>query len=197
VGNAATLAATLQAIAQQGPVRMTDVARSIGASTASTARYVERLGDALQRDDDGRYRVTDALFGTWVRWRAPGDTVVPMSIVGDEAEQRVAALLAELGFDLVYQSRASRGAFDLLALRGPDQLGLQVKRAAFPLRFGKREWNRMEADAKRWGWQWVIAAVTPEGVVHVLDPAGARRGREIQNLLRWVDERRGGDRRRR
>jgi AAA+ ATPase superfamily predicted ATPase len=205
VGHAATLAATLQAIAQQGSARITDVARTIGASTGSTARYIERLGDALEREDDGRYRVADALFGTWVRWRAPGGTVVPMSIVGDEAEQRVAALLAELGFDLVYQSRASRGAFDLLALRGPDQLGLQVKRAPFPLRFGKREWNRMDADARRWDWHWVIAAVTPDGVVHVLDPARARRGREIRlgpeaeidNLLRWVDERRVGDRRRR
>ena len=38
-----------------------------------------------------------------------------MTIVGDEAEQAVAAFLAGLGFDLVYQSRASRGAFDLLA----------------------------------------------------------------------------------
>ncbi|MCX4241788.1 AAA family ATPase [Paraliomyxa miuraensis] len=201
VGHAATLAATLQAIAQEGPVRVTDVARTIGASTASTVRYIERLGDAVQRDDDGRYRVADALFGTWVRWRSPGGTVVPMSIVGDEAEQRVARILAELGFDLVYQSRASRGAFDLLALRGPDQLGLQVERAPFPLRFGKREWNRMDADARRWGWHWVIAAVDAEGEVHVLDPAKARRGREIRlgpeagidNLLRWIDERRSAE----
>ena len=155
--------------------------------------------------DDGRYRVTDALFGTWVRWRAPGGTVVPMSIVGDEAEQRVAHQLAELGFDLVYQSRASRGAFDLLALRGPDQLGLQVKRTPLPVRFGKREWNRMDADARRLGWQWVIAAVTPEGEVYVLDPALARRGREIRlgpeasidNLLRWIDEQRASERRKR
>lgn len=205
VGHAATLAATLQAIAEQGPVRVTDVARTIGASTASTARYIERLGDALQRDDDGRYRVTDALFGTWVRWRAPGGTVVPMSIVGDEAEQRVAQQLAELGFDLVYQSRASRGSFDLLALRGPDQLGLQVKRTALPVRFGKREWNRMDADARRLGWQWVIVAVTPAGEIHVLDPALARRGREIRlgaeagidNLLRWIDEQRAVERRKR
>ena len=43
-----------------------------------------------------------------------------MSVVGDVAEQAVARFLAALGFDLVYQSRASRGAFDILALRGPD-----------------------------------------------------------------------------
>lgn len=202
VGQAATLAATLQVIAEQGPVRLSDVARAIGASAASTARYIERLSDALQRDNDGLYRVSDALFGTWIRWRAPGGTVVPMSVVGDDAEQRVARYLAQLGFDLVYQSRASRGAFDLLALRGPDQLGLQVKRSSPPLRFGKREWDRMDADARRWGWLWAIVSVGPDEVVRVLDPAKARRGREIRlgedatidNLLRWVDARRTRDR---
>jgi AAA+ ATPase superfamily predicted ATPase len=195
VGNASTAAATLQAVAERGPARLTDVARAIGASTASTARYVERLGDVLLRDDDGLYRVADRLFAMWVRWRSPGGTVVPMTVVGDEAEQAVAAFLAALGFDLVYQSRASRGAFDLLALRGADQLGLQVKRSPLPLRFGKREWKRMQADAERLGWHWAIASVTPDGQVSILDPATARHGREIRlgpdaaidNVLRWVD----------
>lgn len=197
VGNASTLAATLRAVATLGPARLTDLANAIGASTASTARYVERLGDALVRDDDGKYRVTDVLFGTWVRWRSPGGTVVPMTVLGDEAERAVAAHLAALGFDLVYQSRGSRGAFDLLALRGSDQLGLQVKRTALPLRFSKSEWKRMDADAKRWGWRWAIAAVDPDGTVSMLDPARARRGRElrlgpeasIENLLTWIDVR--------
>ncbi|MCA9609335.1 MAG: AAA family ATPase [Myxococcales bacterium] len=195
VGRAATAAATLGAVATQGPVRLTDIAKTIGASTASTARYLERLGDAIVRDEEGRYRVADPLFSTWVRWRQPGGAVVPMTVVGDEAERAVAATLAELGFDLVYQSRASRGAFDLLALRGADQLGLQVKRSPLPLRFGKREWKRMEADAARFGWRWAVASVEPSGTVRILDPAAARRGREIRlgedaaidNVLRWID----------
>lgn len=197
VGHASTAAATLRAVAEQGPMRLTDVARKIGASTASTARYIERLGDVLVRGDDGLYAIADALFGTWIRWRSPGGTVVPMNVIGDEAEQAVARLLAELGFDLVYQSRASRGAFDLLALRGPDQLGIQVKRSPLPLRFGKTEWKRMDADAERWGWAWALASVDAEGAVAVLDPAKARHGREVRidataeidNLLRWLDGR--------
>jgi hypothetical protein len=195
VGNAATGAATLQAVAELGPARLTDIARAIGASPASTARYLERLGDVVRRDDAGLFAMPDALFRTWVRWRSPGGTIVPMTVIGDEAEQAVAKYLAALGFDLVYQSRGSRGAFDLLALRGPTQLGLQVKRSPPPLRFTKTEWKRMEADAARWGWQWVIASVTADGAVHILDPAKARRGRElrldqnaaIENLLRWID----------
>lgn len=195
MGRASTLASTLGAVAEGGPARLTDIARAVGASTASTARYLERLGDALVRDDAGLYALADPLFATWVRWRRPGGTVVPMSVIGDEAERAVAAHVASMGFDLVYQSRASRGAFDLLALRGPDQLGLQVKRTEPPLRFGKREWSRMEADAERWGWRWAIVSVAEDGVVRVLDPAKARRGRQvtlgedavIENLLRWMD----------
>jgi hypothetical protein len=118
-----------------------------------------------------------------------------MRVIGDEAEIAVAEHLSALGFDLVYQSKASRGAFDLLAIRGPDQLGVQVKRAAPPLRFAKREWSRMEADAARWGWRWAIAAFDGS-TVRVLDPSRAVVGREVRlaeaavidNVLRWIDE---------
>ena len=48
-------------------------------------------------------------------------------------ERVVAEHLARSGFELVYQSRGSRGAFDLLATRGAQQLGVQVKRSPLPL----------------------------------------------------------------
>ncbi len=122
---------------------------------------------------------------------------MPMATLGDEAEQRIAAELAAMGFDLVYQSRASRGAFDLLATRGGTQLGVQVKRSKLPLRFTLAAWNRMEAEAKRFGWRWVVGAVEPPPgeAVAVLDPAKARMGREVRlgteatipNLLAWAD----------
>jgi Holliday junction resolvase len=128
-----------------------------------------------------------------------------MTMVGDEAEKRVAEHLARMGFELVYQSRASRGAFDLLATRGAAQLGLQVKRSKLPLRFKRAVWDRMVADAKRFGWRWVIVAVSasPDAGILVLDPAKARIGREvrlhtdavIENLLFWLDQTRIAPRR--
>lgn len=195
VGRATTAAATLRALAEGAPLRLTDVARNIGASTASTARYIERLGDAVLREEDGSYRLADQLFATWLRWRSPGGTVVPMRVIGDEAELAVATTLATLGFDLVYQSRGSRGAFDLLAVRGAVQLALQVKRSGLPIRFSKGEWARMARDAERWGWRWAIAAVDEAGATGLLDPALARIGREVRlgeearidSLLRWID----------
>jgi hypothetical protein len=170
------------------------VARAIGASTASTARYLERVADAVRREGEA-YALADPLFAMWIRWRAPGGTVVPMRVIGDEAELAVAEALSALGFDLVYQSRGSRGAFDLLAIRGSQQLGVQVKREKLPLRFKKTEWARMQADAKRWGWRQIIAQVGPDLSVRLLDPSRARAGKEIcldedatvENLLAWLD----------
>lgn len=194
VGRSTHLAAMLESLAG-GPRRISEVAAEIGQSSGSTVRYAERLGDAVVRRDDGLYHLPDATFATWIRWRRPGGTVVPMTLLGDEAEKSAAEHLARMGFDLIYQSRASRGAFDLLALRGATQLGIQVKRSPLPLRFPKSAWNRMEADAKHLGWRWIVIAVDPTGDVRALDPARARRAREarlhedaiIDNVLAWLD----------
>ncbi|MBC8074387.1 MAG: hypothetical protein IAG13_39065 [Deltaproteobacteria bacterium] len=194
VGRSAHLAATLEALAA-APLRLTDIATAIGQRSGTTARYVERLGDAVEHHADGNYALVDPTFAAWLRWRRPGGSVVPMTMLGDEGERAVAERLARMGFDLVYQSRASRGAFDLLALRGAAQLGVQVKRSPLPLRFSTDAWARMVAEAERFEWQWVVAAVDDAGEVRILDPARARRGREVRfgddavvdNLLLWLD----------
>lgn len=195
VGRASTLAATLDALALE-PMRLSDVARAIGSSAASTSHYLDRLGDLVERREGGLYALSDPLVGHWLRWRRPGGAPVPMSVVGDAAELAVAKHLSELGFDLVYQPRASRGAFDLLAIRGSDQLGVQVKKSPLPVYFPKREWNRMAADANGWGWAWIVAVLTDDEQVLLLDPMHATVGRRwkldstasIDNLLQWVDD---------
>jgi len=194
-GRSINLSAVLDALAA-GPIRPADLASRIGAASGATARYVDRLGDAVTRTADGRYQLADPVFGLWLGWRRPGGAVIPMSVVGDEAERRVAVHLARMGFELVYQSRASRGAFDLLAIRGDIQLGVQVKRSDLPLRFDKGSWDRMEDDARRFEWRWIVAAVSPEDRVLLLDPGRAERGGQIrvtndaliENLLSWLAE---------
>jgi AAA+ ATPase superfamily predicted ATPase len=196
VGRSAGLAAALEALAD-GPKRASEVGARIRATSGTTVRSLERLADVVSKLPDGRYVIDDPAYAAWVRWRAPGGASVPMKLVGDEAEQRVAEHLALLGFELVYQSRASRGAFDLLAIRGSRQLGVQVKRSALPLRFAKTAWTRMLGDAARWGWAFCIAAVDPSGEVTLLDPERvskrkeARIGEEarIDNVLRWLEAR--------
>jgi AAA+ ATPase superfamily predicted ATPase len=195
VGRSTNLLAVLESLAG-GPKRLSKIARSIGAPPGQARGYVTRLGDAVQRRADGSYELDDATFGLWLRWRRPGGSVVPMTVLGDDAERAVAAHLARCGFELIYQSRASRGAFDLLATRGAHQLGVQVKLAALPIRFPRAAWSRMEADGERFGWRWVVAAVSPEHGVTLLDPARATRGKAvsldrraaIENIVAWVDK---------
>ncbi len=197
VGRSGYLAKTLEALAS-GPLRLSEVAKAIHNPSGATVRYLERLQDAVVRDPDGRYRLADPVFGLWLSWRRPGGTVTAMRVIGDEAEIAVAEHLARMGFGLVYQSRASRGAFDLLATRGPRQLGVQVKRSSLPFRFSKAAWKRMEAEGERFGWRWVVAVVTPppENRLALLDPSAARVGKtvslhadaEIDNLLLWLDQ---------
>ncbi|MDP2272511.1 MAG: ATP-binding protein [Archangium sp.] len=201
VGRATTLAATLNALAP-GPRTLTGVAKSIGGASAAAAGYLQRLGDAVMRNAEGQWQLTDATFALWLQWRQPGGTVLPMKLVGDEAELAVAQALAHLGFELVYQSRGSRGAFDLLATRGARILAVQVKRSPLPLRFTKAAWGRMEADAERYGWQWLIAQVSPDGVVQLLDPSKATRRAGVslseatvmERPLDWLERRQSATR---
>ena len=194
IGRSASHAAILAAVAA-APRKLGELATAIKAATGAATSYLDRLGDVVVRGDDDRWRLADPVFALWLRWRSPGGAAVPMTVVGDEAERAAAEALARLGFDLVYQSRASRGAFDLLATRGARQLGVQVKRTELPAHVRVTEWKRMRAEGTRLGWQWAIAAVAPDGVVHFLDPrkARARRGitlgpaAVIDNVLLWLD----------
>ena len=196
VGRSAGLAATLDALASE-PLRPSEVGAKLRASSGTTVRSLERLADTVSKRPDGRYGIDDPAFAAWLAWRTPGGTVVPMTLIGDEAERQVAAHLAAMGFELVYQSRASRGAFDLLAIRDSQHLGVQVKRSALPLRFTKTAWNRMIADAARWEWVFCLAAVSPEGDVAILDPSAARKAKEVRlgedarvdNVLTWLTAR--------
>jgi AAA+ ATPase superfamily predicted ATPase len=102
VGSAATLAATVEALVD-GPRRAVEIARRTGGSSGAVARYLERLGDAVARGDDQRWSLVDPVFAMWLRWRQPGGAVVPMTVIGDEAELEIARRLSVLGFELVYQ----------------------------------------------------------------------------------------------
>lgn len=173
------------------------MARAINAVPAAASGYLQRLGEAVVRDEEGVWSVTDPLFRSWLEWRQPGGTVVPMRLLGDEAELAVAERLAHLGFELVYQSRGSRGAFDLIATRGAGVLAVQVKRSALPLHFTKEAWERMSADGERYAWKWTVAQVDSKGDVRLLDPAKVRRSRgfvlderaALERPLTWFDAR--------
>lgn len=194
VGRSAASLALLEQLSR-GAARPVELQRATRLSSSSVVNYLARLGDVVRVRADGHWELSDRVMALWLRWRAPGGAAVPMTVLGDEGERMVAQALAELGFELVYQSKASRGAFDLLAIRAGVMVGVQVKRSPLPLHFSEAAWKRMEAETQRLGWLRVVASVTEEGVVTFLDPAKGRQKKgvsltgsaSIDNLLLWVD----------
>lgn len=192
IGRSSQMMALLSHLSE-GPRTVTQLSEAMGIRTGAVVGLLDRAGDHITRQDSA-YALADPVSALWLRWRRPHGAAVPMSLLGAEGERAVAEALARLGFDLVYQSRASRGAFDLLATRGASQVAVQVKRRALPLVFDLDAWARMEAEAARFGWSWVLAAVEPDtNTVRWLDPAAARIRKtarvdeEIPNLLAWLD----------
>ena len=89
-------------------------------------------------------------------------------MLGNEAELTVARRMAAAGFELIYQSRASRGAFDLLAILQTKEVGVQVKKGSLPYYLKKEELQLMQHWARQLRWKPLLALVT-ENDVHFYD----------------------------
>lgn len=90
--------------------------------------------------------------------------ILPVLVLGDEAEQAVARQMAAAGFNLIYQSRASRGAFDLLAISGTKEIGIQVKKAHLPYYLPREKLHLMKHWAERLRWIPLLALVIEKDV---------------------------------
>ncbi|MBM4321559.1 MAG: hypothetical protein FJ125_16855 [Deltaproteobacteria bacterium] len=68
--------------------------------------------------------------------------------------------LALLGFRSVYQARASRGPFDLVAHHGAGVLALQVQQAELPVHVPRPKVERLLQGAAELGWIPLLAIVS-------------------------------------
>lgn len=162
----------------------TSTHQQTGAVSTALRQLVEK--DLVCRDADGRYSVADPTFAIWVAGnRSSLRTIAGPYYLGSEAERAVCQHLGREGFHLVYRSRDSRGTFDLVALLGTTQIGLQVKRCErFPCYLSRAEHARM----LRWGEQ---LSWTP--ILVIYDPAADRcryydvrsSGRQLSKQVRF------------
>lgn len=164
VGESSLLEAVLRGFVR--PARPTDVAEKLHVRTGAVGSALKTLmqGDALRKRSDGLYEFTDPTFALWLEHQVDFRQAMPPLLVGNDAEQTVGRKLAAGGFRGVYQSRASRGAFDLLAIHDTRVFGLQVKKRRLPCTVGKTELNRLREDARRLGFHPVLAVVSGEYV---------------------------------
>lgn len=155
IKQSASLEKVLISIAE-GHHRVSEVARDIGVVTGVASSWIGRLVamDLVKKVDD-TYQFCDPVFGLWiVGTRSIRRATIAPSILGDEGERQVARHLGREGFHLVYQSRASRGAFDLLALLNSFAVGLQVKTIReYPVYVEAEEYTRMEVWGQKLGWE--------------------------------------------
>jgi AAA+ ATPase superfamily predicted ATPase len=163
-GESSTLESVLRGFVD--PARISDVAERLHVRTGAVSSAVKTLlgEDVLEKRADGRYGFTDPGFAVWLKHRVDYRLAMPPLLVGTHSEQVVARKLAADGFRGVYQSRASRGAFDLLAIHGTRVIGLQVKTGTPPFGLRAQEKARLLADARRLRFVPVLALVDKDSV---------------------------------
>jgi Holliday junction resolvase len=112
-----------------------EIAGALHQSTGEAGSLILRLLslDVIVKENK-RYFFRDPVFARWVQGaRSFWKTKMTPVLVGTAAEKAVAEKLSAEGFSAIYQSKASRGAFDLLAIFNSYKVGLQIKVAAsFP-----------------------------------------------------------------
>jgi Holliday junction resolvase len=99
-----------------------------------------------------RYIASDPVFEFWVCGaKSRYKNVAGPYLVGREAERQLALYLREHGLDLIYQSFASRGAFDLLMGFNYLFQGIQVKKVReFRCFFPEAEYRAMVDFVERY-----------------------------------------------
>jgi Holliday junction resolvase len=166
----------------EGPARGSEIAKAAGVAQnrlSSTLPLLEAQDVILKEGD--RYQLCDPCYALWLKaTRGPASAVAAPLLLGEESEREVARALARQGVGLVYQSRAGRGAFDLLAVYQTHQIGLQVKRIKkYPVYVAEHEIGRMRSDARNFGWHAAFAFDLDGAIsIHSLDGGDkTKRGR--------------------
>src|SRR3989339_202876 len=157
IGNSASLENSLIAIAKQEGT-LTQKAKELGITTGALKTWLKRVPDLIEQTSD-IYKIKDQALGLWLKNRSDLSQTIPTTVLGNEAEKLVAKVLSEIGFQLIYQSQASRGAFDLLGIITTQKIGIQVKKGKFPFYIKAKEINEMKFWAKELSWKPVLAVV--------------------------------------
>jgi len=122
--------------------KVSEIAKELGQSPGVVSSFINRLLDMdILIKNKGEYHFRDPVFGLWIAGtKSHLKSVISPYTLGNFVEKTVADKLSKEGFSLVYQSKASRGTFDLLAILNSFMVGIQVKKTTkFPFYLSKDE----------------------------------------------------------
>lgn len=172
---------------------MTDVAKELGIERGAISTIIAGLvkQEVVIKNKNGTYQVADPAFALWLQSRSDLRNILPPLLLGTESEKAVARTLSEFGFKLVYQSKASRGTFDLLAIYDYMTIGIQCKKCELPCYVEKSLIRRMKHEARKLDWRPLLAIHTQSGMlfydVNKLKEGKARKAR-IDEKTRVVED---------
>jgi len=172
VGRSTTLEQVLLLLAR-GHETVGAMSQQLGVNSGAVVTALNRLADIVVKRK-GRYLVADPCLRIWLQNRTEIGAYLPALLVGTEAELLVARHLADLGFRSVYQSRASRGPFDLLAHLGTSVLALQVKKSQRPAYVPRTGLERLDEEARSLGFI-PLLVIVEDGVPLFYEPNKLRR----------------------
>lgn len=167
VGRSASLEQTLITIARH-PGTLSSLAKRMGIGTGTLKSWINRIKDFITVEA-GIYRIEDKCLKLWIENKSDLRPILPPLILGTEAEKTVAKQMAKSGFELIYQSRASRGAFGLLAILGTIEVGIQVKKASLPYYIKTDELQLMKYWAGQLSWIPLFALVDDNETLYFYD----------------------------
>lgn len=162
VGRSSSLEQTLIQIAHQ-PGTLSQLSTRMDIGTGTLKSWIDRASDLITASG-GIYQIADPCLRLYLAAKSQIRAILPALVLGDEAEQAVARHMAAAGFNLIYQSRASRGAFDLLAISGTKEIGIQVKKAHLPYYLPREKLHLMKHWAERLHWIPLLALVIEKDV---------------------------------
>lgn len=136
------------------PRNLTEIAKQLEMPTGTANAIVGRLlkEDVIVKTEDKQYLIPDKAFALWIKSNTGFRNILSPLVLGNETEKLIARTLAQTGFTLVYQSKASRGAFDLLAIANTTFIGIQCKKATLPYYLPIKEYEKMNFWAKKLSW---------------------------------------------
>jgi len=145
--------------------KVSEIAKELEQSPGVVSSFISRLLDMdILIKNNGEYHFRDPVFGLWIAGtKSHLKSVISPYTLGNSVEKTVASKLSKEGFSLVYQSKASRGTFDLLAILNSSMVGIQVKKTTkFPFYLSKDEALNMQNWGKRLEWLPVLCVYIDE-----------------------------------
>jgi len=178
----------------EGNITMEGVAQDLKMPLPVVKKHLQELEywNAVKNKNIDKYYINNPVFDFWLRGSLTRyKSVAGPFLVGSEVERKLALFLLEHGVDLVYQSFASRGPFDLLMEHGGTSVAIQVKKVErFYYHLSKAAYERMRWYVEEYGRKTGVICLFSNDVFrfyHLEEMSKTKRGYSINRKTPYTE----------